>query len=113
MTAQEPPIIIASNGEFQRYVIGALIRLEHQMATKAELDAALTRLQAAITTRVDDLNGKLTGMQTTLDRFVSEDATEDAAFQATIDDLKAQLQSQLDAAVASVNAMAESVGQPA
>lgn len=84
------------------------------MATKAELDASLTRLQTAVSGKVDALSAHLAGMQQTLDSFVAADTTEDAAFAQEIADLKAQLASQLDGAVAAVNALTDAVsGTPA
>lgn len=85
------------------------------MATKADLEAALTRLGTnvdGVKADVTQARTQLTAMQGTLDRFVAEDATEDAAFQSTIDDLKRQLAeagSTLDGAVSSINAMADAV----
>lgn len=116
-----PPIILADWGDAARHIItrlehiaGRLALMETTMATKADLEASLSRLQTAVTTKVGDVSAQLAAMQSTLDGFVRDDATEDAAYQAQIDDLKAQLQSQLADAVASVNAMADAVsGQPA
>lgn len=111
MTA--PPIVITDLGDLARYLIRRFNQLEDSMATKAELDAALTRLQTAVTAKVQEVSDRLTAMQTTLAQFQSDDATEDAAYQATIADLRAQLESQLNDAVAAVDAMAQAVGQPA
>lgn len=86
------------------------------MATKADLEAALGRLGTAVDgvkAAVTEARGQLTTMQQTLDRFVAEDTTEDAAYQAQIDDLKRQLADAagtLDGAVASIDAMAQAVG---
>jgi len=83
------------------------------MATKAELEASLARLNNAVTTKVQDVAVKLTAMQKTLDDFVAADTFEDATYEATIADLRAQLSSQLDEAVSAVNAMADAVSGPA
>jgi predicted nucleic acid-binding Zn-ribbon protein len=86
-----------------------LTRMEKHMATKADLEASLAHLQSAVTSKVQDVSDKLAAMQTTLDQFVADDTLEDAAYQQQIDDLKAQLSSDLSAAVAAVDAMASAV----
>ena len=83
------------------------------MATKADLEAALSRLQSAVTSKVQDVSDHLAAMQQTLEQFQTDDATEDANYEAQIADLRAQLAAQLDDAVTSVNALTEAVNRPA
>lgn len=89
------------------------------MATKADLEAALSNLQTAVTSKIGEASAsveaaraQLTTVQATLDTFVSEDRLEDAAYEARITDLQRQLAdavSGLGDAVVSINAVTASV----
>jgi hypothetical protein len=62
------------------------------------LDASFQRMQANLTELASDIAAandrvteRLTAMQATLDTFVADDTTEDAAYEALIADLRSQL----------------------
>lgn len=108
------PWITSESEQIAALIAGARAHLEALiMATKADLENALARLGAnvnGVRNEVTQARTQLTAMQATLDRFVAEDTTEDAAFQATIDDLRRQLAeagATLDGAVTSINALAD------
>jgi peptidoglycan hydrolase CwlO-like protein len=105
--------IVSELQQVLTYVAYRLDKLEATLATKAELEASLARLNNAVTSKVQAVSTQLTAMQGTLNDFVAADATEDASYQAEIAALKAQLSSQLDEAVAAVDAMAAAVSGPA
>lgn len=108
----DPPFRVLS--PLEQAICHVDTRIDHleaiMAATKADLEAALSRLQTVVSGKVDALSASLAGMQQTLNQFVADDATEDARYQAQIDDLKRQLASQLDDAVAAVNALTDAVG---
>lgn len=98
------------------------------MTGNQNLDAQLTRLQTAVMGKislakaaVEATQGQIATVQDTLDRFVADDATEDADFEAKIaarDAVIADLQSQVSDltttvgdAVTSVGALATAVEQ--
>jgi hypothetical protein len=107
------PSIVSELQQVLTYIAFRFDRMEQNMATKAELESALSRLQTAVTAKVQDVSDKLTAMKKTLGDFVAADTFEDATYEATIADLRAQLGSDLDAAVAAVDALTASVSGPA
>ena len=85
------------------------------------LDASFVRMQAAVQELASDISAanqrvtdRLAAMQTTLDQFVASDATEDAAYETLIADLRAQLaaaQSANAATASRVDAFSASIEQ--
>jgi chromosome segregation ATPase len=91
-----PPFSPSSPLEQLADWIGA--RLDSLEEKLMALDASFVRMQAAVTELASDITAandrvteRLTAMQATLDRFVADDSTEDAAYEALIADLRAQL----------------------
>jgi chromosome segregation ATPase len=91
-----PPFSPSSPLEQLADWIGA--RLDSLEEKLMALDASFVRMQAAVTELASDITAandrvteRLTAMQATLDAFVASDATEDAAYEALIADLRAQL----------------------
>lgn len=94
--SSSPPFAIATPLEQLADWIGAkLDSLEEKLMA---LDASFQRMQAAVTELASDITAandrvteRLTAMQATLDAFVADDSTEDAAYEALISDLRSQL----------------------
>ncbi len=89
---------------------GAIQKLDSLLAQGERLMASNQKIEQALA----DLDTKLTDLKTLVDTVVSVDATEDAAFQAEIDRLKAIVasgdavtQENLDAIAAMVSARSE------
>lgn len=86
--------------------------MEQNMATKVQLEAALASLQTAVTTKVQGISDQLAALTTAFNAFKAEDTTEDAAFQARIAELEAQLAQATmltDDALAAINAATASI----
>lgn len=85
------------------------------------LDASFQRMQASLTELASDIAAandrvteRLSAMQATLDKFVADDSTEDAAYEALIADLRAQLEGAVkenEGAAARVDAFSTSIEQ--
>jgi 2',3'-cyclic-nucleotide 2'-phosphodiesterase (5'-nucleotidase family) len=125
-----PPSLITSLRRLVAHLVSALTASsdthaeiaelkELTVATKAELQDALTGLQTAVTTKIGEATASVEAartqvatVQTTLDTFIASDAVEDAGYEAQIADLRSQLASAstgLDDAVTSIKALTASV----